>query len=98
MATRLLVAYDGSGAADAAVTAAGRLFAGAGGRLLTIIEPPPGPARVQAYALGLDAEVIERELALLGQELMDDGRDIAARGLEVAAAAGLTLESQVALR
>ena len=98
MATRLLIAYDGSPAAEAAVTTAGRLFASARGGLLTIIDPPPGPARVQAFALALDAEVIQREMQLLGQELMDDGRDIAARGVETAAAARLTLEPRVALR
>jgi nucleotide-binding universal stress UspA family protein len=98
MASRLLIAYDGSPAADAAVTTAGRLFAGAHGRLLTIIEPPPGPARVQAFALALDPEVIQREMQLLGQELLDDGRDIAARGVETATTVGLTLEPHVALR
>jgi nucleotide-binding universal stress UspA family protein len=92
---RLLIAYDGSTAAEAALVTAGRLFAGARGCLLTIIEPAPGPARVQAFAFRLDPELVQRELEALGQELMDDGRGVAARGLEIAEAAGLTLQSHV---
>ena len=97
MAARLLVAYDGSPAAEAAVTTAGRLFAGASGRLLTIIERPPSLAHVQGFTLGFDAEVLQRQFELLEQELLDDGREIVARGVETAATAGLTLEPHVAL-
>jgi len=89
---RLLIAYDGSAAAEAAVVTAGRLFAGAHGRLLTVIEPTPGPGRVQAFSLGLDPEIVRRELDALAGELMDDGRDVAAGGREIAESAGLTLE------
>jgi nucleotide-binding universal stress UspA family protein len=98
MTTRLLIAFDGSIAAEAAVVTAGRLVAGAGGCLLTVIEPAPGPARVQAFAFRLDPEIIQRELEALARELMDDGRDVAARGLEIAETVGLTLESRVAPR
>jgi nucleotide-binding universal stress UspA family protein len=98
MTTRLLIAFDGSTAAEAAVVTAGRLFAGAGGCLLTVIEPAPGPARVQAFAFRLGPEIIQRELEALARELMDDGRDVAARGLEIAETVGLTLESRVAPR
>jgi nucleotide-binding universal stress UspA family protein len=98
MATRLLIAYDGSTAAEAAVVTAGRLFAGAHGCLLTVIEPAPGRARVQALALTLNPEIIQRELEALARELMDDGRDVAAHGLEIAETAGLTLESRVTPR
>jgi nucleotide-binding universal stress UspA family protein len=95
--TRLLVAYDGSTAADTAVTTAGRLFPGAGGRLLTVVEPL-GPARVQAFAMTLDAGLIQRELELLERELMDDAREISERGADAAATAGLPLEPHVAVR
>ena len=98
MAVRLLIAYDGSTAAEAAVVTAGRLFAGARGCQLTVIEPTPSPVQVQALAFGLDAAIIQRELEALARELMDDGRDIAARGLETAEIAGLTLESRVTPR
>jgi nucleotide-binding universal stress UspA family protein len=95
MAVRLLIAYDGSTAAEAAVVTAGRLFAGARGCLLTVIEPAPGPARVEKFAPMLDPEIVHRELEALARELMDDGRDVAARGLEIAETAALKLESRV---
>jgi nucleotide-binding universal stress UspA family protein len=98
MAVRLLIAYDGSTAAEAAVVTAGRLFGAADGRLLTVIEPTPGPARVQAFAFRLDPELIQRELEALARQVMDDGRDIAAGGLAVAEAAGLTVEQRVVAR
>ena len=98
MAARLLIAYDGSTAAEAAVVTAGGLFAGARGHLLTVIEPTPGPVQVQAHAFGLDPAIIQRELEALAKELMDDGRDVAARGLEIAGTAGLLLEPSVLLR
>jgi nucleotide-binding universal stress UspA family protein len=98
MAVRLLIAYDGSAAAEAALVTAGRLFAGARGSLLTVIEPTPGPARVQAFSFRLDPEIIKRELERLAREVMDDGRDVAARGLQTAEAAGLTLEARVITR
>ena len=95
MAVRLLIAYDGSTAADAAIVTAGRLFAAAHGVLLTVIEPAPGAARVEKFAPMLDPELVRSELDALAQELMDDGRDVAARGLEIAKTSGLTLESRV---
>ena len=95
MAVRLLIAYDGSPAAEAAVVIAGRLFAGSRGCLLTVIESALGPASVQKFAPMLNPEIVKRELEALAQELMDDGRDVAARGLEIAETAGLTLEPRV---
>lgn len=98
MAAQLLIAYDGSTAAEAAVVTAGRLFAGARGALLTVIEPTPGPAPVQAFAPMLDPAIVQRELDALAREARDDGRDVAARGLRIAETAGLTLEPRVARR
>jgi nucleotide-binding universal stress UspA family protein len=98
MAVRLLIAYDGSSAGAAAVVAAGRLFAGAEGRLLTVIEPTPGPGRVEAFAFQLDPAIVQRELEALARELRDDGRDVAARGIETAETAGLALEPRVVAR
>ena len=95
MAARVLIAYDGSTAAEAAVVTAGRLFAGADGCLLTVIESTPSTVRVQGLAFGLDPAIIQRELEALARELMDDGREIAARGLESAETAGLMLESRI---
>jgi nucleotide-binding universal stress UspA family protein len=95
MAVRLLVAYDGSTAAEAAILTAGRLFGQAQGRLLTLIEPTPSPARVRAFTFRLDAEIIRRELQALADESAEEGREIAARGQQTAETVGLTLESRV---
>jgi nucleotide-binding universal stress UspA family protein len=95
VAVRLLIAYDGSTAAEAAVVTAGRLFGAAGGRLLTVIEPTPAPARVQAFTFRLDPQLIQRELEALARQVMDDGREIAARGVAIAEAAALTVEPRV---
>jgi nucleotide-binding universal stress UspA family protein len=95
MAVRLLIAYDGSPAAGAAVETAGRLFAQAHGRLLTLIEPTPGPERVQAFTFRLSPEIIQRELDALAEEFAEGGREVAAGGLRTAEAAGLTLEPRV---
>jgi len=98
MAARLLIAYDGSSAAEAAIAIAGRLFPEAQGRLLTVIESTPGAAQVQAFTFRLDPAIIQRELDALAQEVLDDGREIAAHGREIAGTAGLTLESRVVRR
>jgi nucleotide-binding universal stress UspA family protein len=98
MGVRLLIAYDGSSAAEAAVVTAGRLFAGAEVRVLTVIEPAPSPGRIEAFAFQLDPEIIQRELESLARELEDDGRDVAARGIETAETAGLALETRVVAR
>src|ERR1041384_7706171 len=98
MAVRMLIAYDGSTAAAAAVVTAGRLFAQAHGRLLTVIEPTPGPARVEAFTFRLDPAIIRRELDALARQTMDEGRDVAAQGLQTAETVGLTLEPHVVPR
>jgi nucleotide-binding universal stress UspA family protein len=98
MAVRLLIAYDGSTAAEAAIAAAGRLFPAGSGRLVTVVEPTPGPAQVQAFAVTLDPAIVQRELEALAQEVMNDGRAVAAGGVETADTAGLTLEPSVVTR
>ena len=98
MAARVLIAYDGSPSAEAAVVTAGRLFAGARGCLLTVVEPIPGPERVQAFAFALDPAIIQGNLETLAREVMDEGREIAARGVEAAETAGLALELRVTTR
>ena len=98
MTVRLMIAYDGSSAAEAAVVTAGRLFRGARGSLLTVVEPTPGPAPIQAFAPTLDPAIVERDLGALAREVMDGGRDIAAGGLRNAESAGLTLEPRVLRR
>jgi nucleotide-binding universal stress UspA family protein len=92
MAARVLIAYDGSEGAEAAVATAGRLFAGAHGRVLTIVALPGSVADVQALGFALDAETLQRSLESLSRKLMEAGSDIAAHGVAAGAGAGLTLE------
>jgi nucleotide-binding universal stress UspA family protein len=95
VAIRLLIAYDGSPAAEAAVVAAGRLFPQAHGHLLTVITTTHSAGRVEALAFGMDPVIIQRELDALEQQFVAEGRDVAARGVKTAETAGLTLEPRV---
>jgi nucleotide-binding universal stress UspA family protein len=61
-------------------------------------KPVPLSYKRKRFAFSLDPEIIQRELEALARELMDDGHDVAARGLEIAETAGLTLESRVTPR
>jgi nucleotide-binding universal stress UspA family protein len=95
---RVLIAYDGSDGAHAAVVTAADLFVGASGRLLTVVELPLGVADVQAIGFGVDAETARRGLEAMTREIMDSGGDIAARGVAAAGAAGMSLEPHVVER
>jgi nucleotide-binding universal stress UspA family protein len=98
MSARLLVAYDGSTAAEAAVATAGRLFAGSRGRLLTIVDVPPGVAGVRAMGFPLDPQMVEQGIEELSREMLDAGREVAARGVAAAENAALTLAPLAAAR
>jgi nucleotide-binding universal stress UspA family protein len=95
MSTRVLVAYDGSSGADAAAVTAGRLFPAADGRVVTIVDLPPGVAQVRALGARLDAETLERGVDRLVRRMMEAGGEVAARGVTVAESAGLTLEPHI---
>lgn len=95
---QLLVAYDGSPAAEAAIAAAGRLFDGALGQLLMVVESPPGYDRLRRAAFALDSAGVQHELEVLFREVTERRRDIAHRGLQLSKAVGLRLEPQVLAR
>ena len=97
MAARLLIAFDGSGAAEAAVRAAGALFPGARATVLTIHEPAFGA--VSAYRAGgglMSPEIVEQNVAELERELVAEAEAAAAEGAKLAGAVGLAAESAVA--
>jgi nucleotide-binding universal stress UspA family protein len=98
VSVRVLVGYDGSAAADAAVSTAGRLLAGASGRLLTVVDVPPSVAEVEALGVALDRATIERDVEAFSREMIEAAREIAARGTALANSAGLRLEHHTALR
>lgn len=97
MAASLLIAFDGSAAAGAAVRAAGALFPGARATVLTIHEPAISP--VMTFRAGgalMSPELVERSLTELERELVADAETAAADGVRLAEAAGLSAEPAVA--
>jgi nucleotide-binding universal stress UspA family protein len=93
----LLIAFDGSSAAEAAVRAAGALFPGARGTVLTIHKPAIGAATTfRAGGALMAPELVERSLTELEQELVAEAEAAAADGVRLAEAAGLSAEPAVA--
>jgi nucleotide-binding universal stress UspA family protein len=89
---RLLIAYDGSDQAGAAITTAGALFAGATGRVLTAFTRTMDYESARPYSFGVDDATLRRGLEALAEQAADAGLEIARRGAAAAARAGLTLE------
>ena len=97
MTASLLIAFDGSGAAEAAVRAAGALFPGARATVLTIHEPTMSPATpFRAGGALVSPEIVESSLKELERELVADAEAAAADGVRLAEAAGLIAEPAVA--
>jgi nucleotide-binding universal stress UspA family protein len=97
VATRVVIAFDGSAAAEAAVRSAGALFRGARATVLTIHEPAVGPATAFRAGGGLlSPEVVERSLSELERELVGEAEGAAAEGSRLAGAVGLDAEPAVA--
>ena len=99
MAASLLIAFDGSAAAEAAVRAAAALFPGARATVLTIHEPAVG--RVTAFRAGgglVSPEIVEQSVTGLERELVTEAEAAAAEGVRLAGAMGLAAESAVARR
>src|SRR3954452_20064893 len=97
MTASLLIAFDGSAAAKAAVRAAGALFPGARATVLMIHEPAISP--MTTFRVGgalMSPELVERNLTELERELVADAEAAAADGVRLAEAAGLTAEPEVA--
>jgi nucleotide-binding universal stress UspA family protein len=97
MAPRLLIAFDGSAAAEAAVRAAAGLFPGARATVLTIHEPPVGPATTFRVGGGLmPPALVEQNLTELERELTTEAEAAATEGVRLAESAGLSAEPAVA--
>jgi nucleotide-binding universal stress UspA family protein len=96
MPVRLLVAYDGSAAADAAVVTAGHLFPAAHGRLMTLFDQTMGYEQVRRYGFGVDDTTLRRGVEALAREAREAGLEIAKRGVAAGETAGLTLEPAAA--
>ena len=96
MAASLLIAFDGSAAAEAAVRSAAALFPGARAAVLTIHAPVVGP--VTAFRAGgglMSPELVEQNVAGLERELVAEAEATAAAGARLAETAGLVAEPVV---
>ena len=99
MTASLLIAFDGSAAAEAAVRAAGALFPGARATVLTIHEPTISPATpFRAGGALVSPEIVERSLTELQRELVAEAEAAAADGARLAEAVGLGAEPAVPRR
>src|SRR4051794_39369439 len=92
MPIRILIAYDGSPAADAAVVVAGGLFEGSRGRVLTLFNPTVGYEQARRYSFGVDDTTLRRNIAALAAEARESGLEIAEQGAALAETVGLTLQ------
>jgi nucleotide-binding universal stress UspA family protein len=92
MPIRILIAYDGSPAADAAVATAGSLFQGASGRVLTLFNQTMGYEQVRRYGFGVDDATLRQNIDALAAEARESALEIAEQGAAAAGAAGLAVE------
>src|ERR1700742_321008 len=87
--SRLLIGYDGSDAARAAVAAAGALFPGAE-TIVANVHPEPLSAEDGAMArIALPSDVIRSGVEEMGRQTLELAHEIAAEGTALAAEAGL---------
>jgi nucleotide-binding universal stress UspA family protein len=96
MPPRLLIAFDDSEAANAAVRAAAGLFPGASGRVLTVFPRPIDYETARQYSFAVDDATLRRGLEALARQAADAALDTARRGCRLAASAGLELEPAAA--
>lgn len=88
----MLIAYDGSDPARAAVRVAGAVFPGAEAVIAHVYDPPPRLQR--AYAAGaLPNEPLRDSFAELEREVLDEARATAHGGEALAVAAGLVADT-----
>jgi nucleotide-binding universal stress UspA family protein len=93
LAAGLVIAFDGSAAAETAVRVAAALFPGARATVLTIHEPAVGP--VTAFGAGgglMSPELVEQSFADLARELVAEAEAAAAAGARLAETVGLVAE------
>lgn len=87
--TRLVIGYDGSDSARAAVTAAGALFANAEAVVVNVHPEPPQPQQGAMARLALPSDVIRRGIEEMARQTLERSRELAEEGVAHAAQAGL---------
>jgi nucleotide-binding universal stress UspA family protein len=87
MSGLVLIAYDGSADARAAVHQAGELFAGRAAVVLTVWESPSGLSG--AAHVALPGEVVQQAMAALDDAAKQEAEETAAEGVALAREGGL---------
>jgi nucleotide-binding universal stress UspA family protein len=87
--TRVLLGYDGSDAARAAIAAAGALFPRAAAVVATVHPPPPPLDSGKLARVALPEAMIREGIERMRAETQERASSMAAEGTEVARAAGL---------
>jgi nucleotide-binding universal stress UspA family protein len=93
--SRLLVAYDGSEPARAAIAAAAALFPGADAVIATVQPPLPSLEAAAMARVALPDSMIRAGLETMRAENERSGRERVAEGAELGTAAGLRCETRV---
>lgn len=87
--TRVLIAYDGSDPARAAVAAAGALFGGADAIVATVYPPPPSIEAGRLARPALPDAMIREGIERMREQAEEKAQGIAQEGAQLAADAGL---------
>ena len=87
--TRLLIGYDGSECARAAVATAGALFAGADAIVANVHPEPPTPESGAMARIALPSDVIRAGIVEMARQTLERSRELAEEGAALAAEAGL---------
>jgi len=90
--TRLLIGYDGSEPARAAIAFAGSLFGAADAVVAHVHPPPPTMAAGRLARVALPDTMIAEGIAGLRRQAESEGREKTDEGVELARAAGLRAE------
>src|SRR4029079_5712431 len=96
MPATLLIAFDGSVSAEAAVTSAGTLFPRAQGRVLTAFTRTMDYESVRQYSFGVDDSTLPRGIDALAREAKEAALETSQRGPDAGVNVGLSLDPTVA--
>jgi nucleotide-binding universal stress UspA family protein len=96
MPPRLLMAFDDSDSANAAIRTAAALFSEARGRVLTVFDRTMDYETARPYSFGVDDATLRRGLEALARQAEDAALEIARHGSKIAAEAGLRLAATIA--
>jgi nucleotide-binding universal stress UspA family protein len=92
--TRVLIAYDGSEAARAAIAAAAALFPGADTIVANVHPRPPRPEDGAMARIALPSDVIRTGIEEMARETLERSHELAGEGAALASGAGLNATAE----